>query len=296
MKNQNKAYLFAITAILFWSTIASAFKITLKYLDYPQLLFFASLFSTFILLVILILQGKTGELAKTRPPELLRSAFLGLLNPCLYYLVLLKAYSLLKAQEAGTLNYIWPITLVLLSIPFLKQRIGFISILAVLISFFGIIVISTEGHLGTFEFREPLGVALAVGSSIFWSLYWIFNVKDKRDEIIKLFFNFVFGTFFTLVALLLISGFKQFSVYGLLGAIYIGFFEMGITYFLWLNALKFSVNTAKVSNFVYLSPFISLLIIRGTLGEKILTSTVIGLAIIIAGIILQRFAGRIRKV
>ena len=34
---------------------------------------------------------------------------MGLFNPFLYYLVLFKAYDLLEAQEAGTLNYIWPI-------------------------------------------------------------------------------------------------------------------------------------------------------------------------------------------
>ncbi len=295
MKNQNKAYFFAISAILFWSTIASAFKLTLKYIGYPELLFLASLFSTIILLTILILQGKTIELTRVKTNDIFRSALLGLLNPCLYYLILLKAYSLLKAQEAGTLNYIWPITLVLLSVPLLKQKIGFLSVLAVVISFFGIIVISTEGHIGTLEFREPLGVALAVGSSIFWALYWIFNVKDRRDEVLKLFFNFVFGTIYTLFAVFLISGFEPIHLFGFLGSLYIGLFEMGITYYLWLNALKYSENTAKVSNLVYLSPFLSLLIIRQMIGESILFSTVIGLAVIVAGIILQQYASRFKK-
>lgn len=290
MSNQNKAYIFAISAVLLWSTIASAFKLTLSYLDYIQLLLFASIFSSTVLFLILIFQGKFILIKQLTKKELLRSSVLGFLNPFLYYLVLLKAYSLLKAQEAGTLNYIWPITLVLLSIPLLKQKISWVSILAIVTSFFGIIIISTEGKISLLEFKEPLGVFLAVISSIFWALYWIYNVKDKRDEIIKLFVNFIFGTIYILIVVLLFSDFRNIQLPGIIGSVYIGLFEMGITYFLWLNALKLSINTAKVSNLVYLSPFISLIIIRNVVGEQILISTIIGLVFIISGIIIQQFS------
>lgn len=250
----------------------------------------ASVFSSFALFLILIIQGKFILLKQLQRKDLLHSALLGFLNPFLYYLVLLKAYTLLKAQEAGTLNYIWPITLVLLSIPLLKQKINWISIVAIFTSFFGIIIISTEGKLASLEFREPLGVFLAVISSVFWALYWIYNVKDKRDEIVKLFVNFVFGTIYILIVVLLFSDLRNIQLPGIWGSLYIGLFEMGITYLLWLKALKFSINTAKVSNLVYISPFISLIIIKNVVGEQILVSTIIGLVFIISGIIIQQFS------
>jgi drug/metabolite transporter (DMT)-like permease len=288
MTKQQKAYLYAIAAILCWSTIASAFKLTLRFIDHIQLLFLASVFSTLVLYIILSVQNKTKQLLQTSGRQLLRSALLGFLNPFMYYLVLLKAYTLLKAQEAGTLNYIWPITLVLLSIPLLKQKISWLSILAIVISFTGIVVISTEGQFSTLQFKSPLGVALAVGSSFFWALYWILNLKDKRDDAVKLFLNFGFGSIYVFIVLFLFSDFSFFSsVKGIMGALYVGIFEMGLTYFLWLNALRFSATTAKVSNLVYLSPFISLVIIQLTLKENILLSTVVGLALIVGGIFLQ---------
>lgn len=290
LSNQNKAYFFAISAVLLWSTIASAFKITLEYIDYIQLLLLASVFSSIALFGILLIQGKFHLLKQIHKKDILHSALLGFLNPFLYYLVLLKAYTLLKAQEAGTLNYIWPITLVLLSIPLLKQKINWISIVAIFTSFFGIIIISTEGKIGSLEFREPFGVFLALISSVFWALYWIYNVKDKRDEILKLLMNFIFGTIYILVVVLLFSDISNIKLQGLWGSLYIGLFEMGITYLLWLKALKFSVNTAKVSNLVYISPFISLIIIRNVVGEQILISTLIGLVFIISGIIIQQFS------
>ena len=64
---------------------------------------------------------------------------------------------------------------------------------------------------------------------------------------------------------------------------------MGITFVLWLNALRYSKTTAGVSNLIYLSPFISLIIIHFTVGEAILQSTVFGLALIVSGILMQQY-------
>ena len=290
MKSQNKAYTLALTAILFWSTIASAFKLTLRYLDFLQLILFSSAVSIVILFVFLIIQGKISRLKELTRKDYLNSAFLGFLNPFLYYVVLLKAYSLLPAQEAGTLNYTWPVMLVLLSIPLLKQKIGLISIIAIVISFFGVAIIGTRGDLLSLQFNKPLGVSLAIGSSVVWALYWIFNVRDKRDEIVKLFVNFIFGFVYILLLNIFLNKFPPPISKAIFGIIYVGLFEMGITYVLWLKALKYSETTAKVSNLIFLSPFLSLFFINIFVGEKILVSTIIGLIFIVSGILLQQYS------
>ena len=292
-KSQKKSYLLAMITVMSWSTIASAFHISLRYIGYIQLLFLASVVSSIVLFAIILFQKKLPLFKKLRFKDYLTSAFLGFLNPFLYYIVLLKAYTLLKAQEAGTLNYIWPITLVLLSIPLLKQKISGISIIAIVISFVGIIVISTGGNILSLEFRNPLGVLLAAGSSVFWSLYWILNMRDKRDEVVKLFMNFIFGSLFVFIAVLYNHSWEPISFYGFAGGLYLGLFEMGLVFFIWLKALQYSENTAKVANLIYFSPFISLLIINYVVGESILYSTFVGLSLIVSGIILQQFAGKI---
>ena len=210
--------------------------------------------------------------------------------------MLLKAYELLPAQEAGTLNYIWPLVLVLLLIPMLKQKITPWSILAILVSFFGIILISTHGHILSFRFSSPLGVLLALGSAVFWALYWIFNMKDRREEVSKLFLNFCFGFIYIFLTIIILrtlgvkwNRYPILPWQGIAGSVYLGIFEMGITFILWLMALKLSATTAKVSNLIYLSPFVSLILIHFFVGEVILLSTVIGLVFIIGGIIIQQY-------
>jgi drug/metabolite transporter (DMT)-like permease len=169
MDGQRKSYLYALAAVLLWSTVASAFKISLRYLDVLSLLFFASVVSSGILFVFLVFQKKVGLLRTFSRVDYLRSALLGFLNPFLYYIVLFKAYSLLPAQQAQTINFIWPIMLVLFSIPLLKQKITFKSIVAVFVSFAGVFVISTRGEIFGFRFSSPAGVGLALGSTVIWA-------------------------------------------------------------------------------------------------------------------------------
>lgn len=288
MTNQNKAYIFAFLSILCWSTVATAFKIALKYQDFTHLLLISSFSSVIILLLIISFQGKLRQIVQQTGKDILFSILLGFLNPFLYYLVLFKAYSLLPAQMAQPLNYTWGVVVVLLSIPILKQRISIVNIIALLVSFLGVIIISTKGDILSLNINEPLGVALAVGSSLIWSLYWLFNLKDVRDEIIKLFFNFLFGFIFIFFYIFIFEEFNLPSNAGVLSSIYIGIFEMGITFVFWLKALKLSKTTSQVSNIIFLSPFISLVFINCILGEKILISSFIGLAFIVGGIIIQQ--------
>ena len=292
MEKQKRAYLYACVAVLLWSTIASAFKISLRCIDIFGLLFYASLTASVFLFLYLLLLKKLQLLKAFTSRDYLRSALLGFLNPFLYYVILLKAYSILKAQEAVTLNFIWPIMLVLLSIPILHQRIGLRSILAIIISFVGVFVIATEGDILGFRFTNTAGVLLASGSSVIWALFWIYNVKDKHDEAVRLFVNFAFGTFFIFLAMLLFAKVELPNRNGILGAAYVGLFELGITFLIWLKALRLSKTTAHVASLIYLVPFFALVVISFAVGEEILLSTVIGLGLIVAGIILQKFWGR----
>jgi drug/metabolite transporter (DMT)-like permease len=294
MSHQRSAYIYASIAVFFWSTVASAFKISLRHLDVPNLLFYSSIASTIVLFSILLAQGKLRLLTAQGGRDFLRSMILGFLNPFTYYLILFKAYDLLPAQEAQPLNFTWAIMLVLLSIVILKQRIGFGSILGILISYFGAFVIATRGDISGLRFSNPTGVALAVGSAVIWSLFWIYNVKDERDDVVKMFMNFAIGLLFVSIILIVTSRVVQPTIQGLTGAVYVGLFEMGVTFVLWLKALKLSRTTAQVSNLIYLAPFLSLVLIHYLVGETIRLSTIVGLVIIVSGILIQQYSARFR--
>jgi len=284
MKNQNKAYLFALLSVLLWSTVSTAFKIALNGIDNFQLLFISITTTFLITLVIIIYNGKIKTLYKLDKKEYYKSAIYGLLNPFGYYIILFKAYSLLPAQVAQPLNYTWPVVLVLLSVPILKQKLKFQSIIALVISFLGVLIIASQGKLSSLKVTEPLGIILATSSSIIWSLYWLLSAKDKLDEILRLFLNFSFGLIYICIIMLLFSDFKFNFDKHFFAGIYVGFFEMGITFIIWLKALKNSITSDKISNLIYLSPVLALFFISIILKEKIYYTTYIGLGFILLSV------------
>ncbi|MDC0336454.1 DMT family transporter [Pseudodesulfovibrio sp.] len=297
MTNSKKALFFGLATVTIWSTVASAFKISLRHLDPLQLLLCACVASIIALAGVLAFQGKLGELKNVKHADLVRCGLLGALNPFLYYVILFKAYHLLPAQEAQPLNYTWAITLSLLSVPLLGQKMSLKDLAAILASYLGVVVISTHGDILALEFSNPTGVALALGSTIIWALYWIFNTRSTIDPTVSLFLNFLFGLPLIFITTLIFSEMPTFTMEAILGATYVGFFEMGITFALWLTAMKYAAlpdggSTARVANLIFLSPFLSLFFIHFLVGEEILPATIIGLGFIIAGNALMQFKSK----
>ncbi|EKE77934.1 DMT family transporter [Gallaecimonas xiamenensis] len=288
-KNESKALLFALATVLMWSTVASAFKLTLRELGTAQMLLVASLTTLVILTLVAAKQGKLGQLwplLKTRPGYYL---LLGCLNPCGYYLVLFAAYDLLPAQQAQALNYTWAISLSLLAVPFLGQKLSRFDALAIVLGYTGVLVIATRGQPWTLDFVSPLGVALALASTLIWSGYWIAKTRHQDDPVLSLLLGFALGLPGVIGALLW-QGRFDFSLSGTLGAVYIGAFEMGFAFLLWLSAMKLSDHTARLSNLIFLSPFLSLWLLSTLVGEAILPSTLWGLGFILAGLGVQQLA------
>lgn len=288
MKDQRKAYAFGLITVLLWSTVATAFKLSLRHVEPVQLLLWANVTSIVVLVALLAARQKLRLVVSYSRGQYLRSLGLGLLNPFLYYLVLFEAYDRLPAQEAQPLNYTWAITLSLLSIPLLKQKISGRDLGAVAVSYAGVLVISTRGDVLSLRFTDALGVGLALGSTVIWALYWIYNTRDERDPVAALLLSFVFGLPFVFAACMVLSTPWVTSGWGLAGAAYVGVFEMGLTFVLWLSALRYAQNAARVSQLIFLSPFLSLVFIHFLLGEPILPSTYVGLVLIVVGLLLRK--------
>ena len=78
------------------------------------------------------------------------------------------------------------------------------------------------------------------------------------------------------------------SLRGIAAGVYVGLFEMGVTWMLWAGALRSASNASRVGNLIFLSPLLSLVLISQVLGEAIHPATLLGLALIVPGIVLQQ--------
>lgn len=296
--NERRALGFGLSAVLLWSTVATAFKLTLAEFSPIQMLTMASIVSAIALTIVCGVQGKLNQLSATFLSNPWYYLLLGLINPLAYYLILFKAYDLLPASQAQAINYSWAITLTLMAAVFLGQKIRGKDWIACCFSYAGVIVIATKGNVLGMDFESPLGVCLALLSTLLWASYWILNTKNKADPVIGVLLGFLVAIPFA-VGLSLYEGasWGQISTKGWAAVTYVGLFEMGVTFVLWLTALKLTENTARISNLIFASPFISLALLATIIGEEIHPSTLMGLVMIISGLVIQQVRfGKSRQV
>ena len=285
-----RAVKMGLGAVMLWSTVATAFSLSLQYLTPLQLVALATVTSWCFFAIRLSAPERWSALRVTSSKARATGLLVGWLNPGLYYLVLFAAYDRLPAQEAMAINYSWGITLALLAVPLLRQRLSSGALLAACISYSGIVVIATRGAPLSLDFAQPLGVGLALLSTLLWSLYWVINTRQSLDPEVNLFLNFS-GALPLLLALLWWSNTPFPALWqGWAGGLYVGLFEMGLAFVLWMGAMKATTSTLRISSLIFLSPPLSLVLIWVIAGEPVKAYTLIGLVLILFGLWLQRRA------
>ncbi|MDN3524145.1 DMT family transporter [Halomonas sabkhae] len=285
MTGDRRAIGYGLGAVGLWSTVATAFKVALDQMSPLMLMCIASVVSWALIGALVLYRGE-GRLA-------LRSgwrtaAWAGLMNPVAYYLVLFAAYDRLPGQEAMALNYTWALTMAFLAVPILGQRLTRMDVLAGLIAYAGVWVIATRGQVIDVNFADPLGVGLALVSTLIWALYWLLNTRDHRPPLVAQWQNFSVGVPVLFLLLLLGPDMEWVGMTGLAAGVYVGLFEMGIAFVFWQLAMHTVSRTARISNLIFLSPPISLLLLFFIVGEPILPSTLVGLVLILGGLGLQQ--------
>ena len=63
-----------------------------------------------------------------------------------------------------------------------------------IISFSGIVMISLQGGNGGKDPENRLGIVLALSTSVIWAIYFIYNARDNKDPLARLFLNFLFAS------------------------------------------------------------------------------------------------------
>ncbi|OOE63997.1 DMT family transporter [Salinivibrio sp. IB282] len=288
MLNERKALIFGLSAVLLWSTVATAFKITLSYMTPIQMLAAASVVSVVVLAAIAAAQGKLSALWPTFRRRPGYYCLLGMINPLIYYLVLFKAYDLLPASLAQPLNYSWAITLTLMAAVFLGHTIRRQDWIAAVLGYFGVVVIATKGQLLSLQFDSPLGIGLALLSTLLWAGFWVLNTKNPADPVLGILLSFMLSLPVSLLLAGMTASWAGIPWQGWLAVSYVGLFEMGITFMLWLSAMKYTQNASRISNLIFISPFISLVLLATIIGETIHISTLIGLSFIVVGLLIQQ--------
>ncbi|WP_445011731.1 DMT family transporter [Vreelandella stevensii] len=286
MSQDRAAILYGLGAVALWSTVATAFKLALSWMSPLELMWLAALVSWLLMGALVVAQGRMQQALRYGWRTAL---WAGLMNPVAYYLVLFAAYDRLPGQEAMALNYTWALAMAFLAVPLLGHQLTRRDMVAGLIAYAGVWVIATRGQVFNVAFEDGLGVALALASTLLWALYWLLNARDARPPLVGQWQNFSVGLPVLTILLLFGPGFQWHGMTALASGVYVGFFEMGIAFVLWQLAIHKVSRAAKVSTLIFLSPPVSLLLLYIVVGEPLLSSTLTGLLLILAGLALQQW-------
>ena len=290
-KNNTLALLFASAVLVLWASVATAFKIALDFLRPFELLFLSTLFS-FLALSLIMFTGKRYRRLRQVSGKHLRILILaGVLNPVLYYGILFKAYDMLPAQFAQAVNFTWPLVMALVAMLLKQERFHILRLAALCVSFGGVLILVLGGRNFPGGISMP-GILLAFSTTFIWTFYWLSAKSIDVDPVISLWVPFATGAVLLSFAAAFFFRPETLRIEGFASAAYVGLFEMSITFLLWLNALRRSTSTTLVGNFIYAVPFLSLVFIRYILHEPIQPTTLIGLVLISAGIVVQVFIHR----
>ena len=279
-----KAMLLALAAVLLWSTVATGFKLGLARFEVVQLLWLGVIVSW---LIFACHAAFTGALRLPRE-HWLWVIVLGLINPAAYYLILFEAYDRLPAHIAQPLNYTWAITLALLAVPILGQRLGVRRLVGIVISYAGVVMLLSSAGDSADHSVGAIGVFLALFSTLLWASYWLLTTRLTVAGSGLMFWSFSAALPCVTLACLLGPGLPALGTDAIVYGGWVGAIEMGVTYLLWQRALSLADNAASIAQLIFLSPFLSLLLIHLVLGEAIASGAIAGLGLIVAGLIVSR--------
>ena len=280
-----KTYLLAFTSIFFWSTIATVSKLLLATMNSYQMLAYSSGFAFLAFLVLNLVTGNWKVLKNYCAKDYLTLVLIGLPGTFFYYVFYYAGTKIMLASQAFIVNYLWPIMSVLFACLLLKQRLTVRKIVAIAVSFLGVFTVAGS-DLIHFNTNTLLGALFCVLGAVSYGLFTALNQKFCYDKRIATMFFFLVA-FLLSNAVNLVAG-TPVSVTApqLLGLAYNGIFVMATASTTWALALE-SGKTAKISNFAYITPFLSLVWTSLILKEALTAWSIAGLCIIILGILIQ---------
>jgi len=281
----NQGYLYVSFASILWASTAAVSKLLLVHLDNLQVLFFSTLFASISLSVISFAQGKFVVVKTYTLKDYAVFALMGFIGVFLYRFFLQAALLRMPAQEAFIVNYTWPIMVVIFAWIILKERMTWKKVVGLLLSFIGVVIVTTKGNFSVLNFSVG-GVFFALAGAVVYGFYSVLGKRQTYEKFTSTTFFYIFSLIFSAIALFLFSGIPSLSLKQLGGLLWLGVFPSGLAFVFWLLALKHG-DTAKISNLIFMTPFLSLIYIHFLLGEKVLLLSIVGLVFIVAGILIQ---------
>lgn len=281
-----KEYIFAGITILFWATSPSVVKLLLQDIPHFETLAIGSFIAFIFLTITNSITKKIFLLQTFKLKDYITLTGLGILGLFLYSALYYYGLSIIPVQDACTLNYLWPIMIVIFSHIILKERITTANMTAIILSFIGAFLITTKGVFHNFHISGIAGIVSCILAAIAYGLFSVLNKQRNYPQTISMliyfFITFILSVFFSITTEI----YTPITPIQFLGFLWIGIGVDAIAYTLWGLALN-NTKSTNLSNFAYITPVLAMFLSCIIFNEPINHWSVLGLCCILLGIIIQ---------
>lgn len=284
-----RGYLYLILTIILWSATPAVAKLALGELNNFQLLFYTSIIGVISLFLVNLFQRKLNYLKNYSKKDYLKMFGMGIIGIYLYYIFLYGSFAIAPAGQVNVINYLWPVFVVIFSIFLLKEKFNYKTILAILVSFFGALIIFTKGNLLIFDNQYMLGYLLAVIGAVCYGLFSVLGKKLEYEKFSSMLVYYISATILIIPTTIITSGILiPKSIITIISILVLGGIMNSIGFVFWFKAIKLG-DTHKTANYIYIVPFLAMIWTYVLNSEQILLSSLVGLGLVIIGTLIQAF-------
>ena len=280
-----------LLCIIVWAMAFPFIKISLEGgLSFINLTIMRFLVVCITFLILLFL--KNNLFSKLQKKDILPIFLLGFFGVIVYHLGLNYGEQLVSPGAASLIIATIPIFVVILAILFLKERIGIVKIIGIILGLSGVVIISIWGRENTtLDFRYLLAAFAILMAAIMGSVYTIAGKKllTRYNALSLTVYAMLLGSIGLLPFVLFSSNlFQQISnmsltVWG--AVIFLGLFSTVIGYIIWYIALEIKA-ASDISVYLYAIPVLSTIISYFLFEDQITYFFIIGGILVILGLAL----------
>jgi drug/metabolite transporter (DMT)-like permease len=286
-KKRILAYIEVTFAVVVWGASFIATKLALRDLAPVTIVWLRFAIGVVILGIATVIRHQF-KIPKRK--ELVYFAILGFLGITFHQW--LQSTGLLTAQASTTAWIVatTPVFIAILSWIFLKEKLGWLQILGIILAAVGVLLVVSKGNLNTLfgkSFGTP-GDILIIISAPNWALFSILSRSGlhKHKATQMMFYVMAIGWIFTTILFVAggnISDIRHLTWTSLIGIAFLGVFCSGLAYIAWYDGLQ-AVPASQIGAFLYIEPLVAVVTAWAMLGENILLITLIGGATILLGV------------
>jgi drug/metabolite transporter (DMT)-like permease len=287
------ARLGAFLAIVFWGVSFVATKAVVAELSPWTLVFARTVLGAALLVAIQVVRRQPPLPPRDAVLPLLAMGFVGV---AFHQTLQAVALRMTTATNTGWLIGLTPVWSALFAWVLLRERFGPAKLAGLVAGFAGATLVVTRGRLGAAVLALPAtqGDLLILLSTLNWAAYTVMGHATIRrlGPTRATAGGLLFGALLLLPVFALRGGgpeLARLSLPGWFALLFLGLACSGLGYLFWYAALE-RLEASRVAAFLYLEPLVTLAAARIWLGEGLPVTTLVGGALLLAGVVLVQRA------